>query len=218
MKVKEIMIQEVETVSPETPLKDAARLLAVNHFSGLPVVDSDRNVLGVLSEADILVKEGRPEERHGLLHWLLDPDDPSLHDKLEAKTAGEAMTAPAITIPDGRPVREAANEMLERGINRLPVVDGEGKLVGLVTRGDLIRAFVRSDTAVKHEIEEDVLQRILWVDDPESITVSVESGTATLEGSVATKDDLELLPRFVERVPGVVSVESKLTVAKPAGL
>jgi CBS domain-containing protein len=211
MNVSDVMTREVTTVTRETPLKDAARLLAVNHFSGVPVVDDDGVVVGVLSEADILVKEGGPRDtRHGVLHWLLEPEQPGFEEKLEAQTAGEAMSSPPVTIAPGRPLREAANTMLDEGVNRLPVVDDDGRLVGLVTRGDLVRAFVRSDDAIRHEIETDVVRRILWVEDPAAIGVTVKGGVVTLEGEVATESDAELLPRFVERVPGVVAVESRL--------
>jgi CBS-domain-containing membrane protein len=215
MRVEDVMTRDVTVVSPETPLKEAARLLAVNRFSGLPVVDAEGTVIGVLSEADILVKEGgRHDEHHGLLHWLLEPADPGFEAKLEATTAGDAMSAPPVTITARRPLREAANQMLEEGVNRLPVIDERGALVGLVTRGDLVRAFVRSDEAIAHEIETDVVKRIMWVEQPDTIKVTVNGGMVTLEGEMENESDVTLLPRFVERVPGVVAVDSKLTVRR----
>jgi CBS domain-containing protein len=212
MKVEDVMTREVTTVSPETPLKEAAMLLATNRFSGLPVVDASGEVVGVLSEADILVKEGgRHEERHGVLHWLLEPEDPGFEAKLEATTAGDAMSSPPVTISPIRPLREAANRMLDEGVNRLPVVDENGSLVGLVTRGDLVRAFVRSDEEIKEEIETDVLVRIMWIDRPDTVKVTVKGGVVTLEGELESESDIQLTTRFVERVPGVVAVDSKLT-------
>jgi CBS domain-containing protein len=212
MKISDVMTRDVRTVSPGTPLKEAAAVLARNGISGLPVVDADGVVVGVLSEADILVKESGPPPRHaGLLAWLLEPSDPSLPAKLEARTAGEAMTSPALTIGPGRPVRDAASHMLEDGVNRLPVVDETGRLVGIVTRADLVRAFTRSDEEIREEIESDVLRRTLWINDPAAIRVTVEGGAVTLAGSVPTATDAELLPRFVQRVPGVVGVTSELT-------
>jgi osmotically-inducible protein OsmY len=100
--------------------------------------------------------------------------------------------------------------MLDADVNRLPVVDGDGRLVGIVSRGDLVRAFTRSDDEIRREIEGDVLRRTLWIDDPSAIRVSVENGIVKLEGSVATEADAELLPRFVQQVPGVVSVTAEL--------
>jgi osmotically-inducible protein OsmY len=100
--------------------------------------------------------------------------------------------------------------MLEERINRLPVVDVDGRLMGLVSRGDLVRAFARSDEEIQHEIEEDVLRRVMWLD-PSDVSVTVSDGIVTLTGQVATGADADLLPRFTRRVPGVVDVESSLT-------
>jgi CBS domain-containing protein len=214
MKISDLMTRDVSTVTPATPLKEAATVLAGRGISGLPVVDPDGQVVGVLSEADVMVKQSGPREQHGgLFAWLVEPSDSALPAKLEATTAGEAMTAPAVTISPGRPVREAAARMLESGINRLPVVDEEGRLVGIVSRGDLVRAFTRSDEEIRREIEADVLRRTLWIEDPSAIRVTVENGVVTLQGAVASASDAELLPRFVQRVPGVVRVTAELTHA-----
>jgi CBS domain-containing protein len=211
MKISDLMTRDVSTVTPATPLKEAAVVLARRGISGLPVVDADGLVVGVLSEADVIVKQRGPREQHGgLFAWLVEQPDPTLPAKLEATTAGEAMTSPAVTISPQRPVREAAARMLDADVNRLPVVDEEGRLVGIVSRGDLVRAFTRSDEEIRREIESDVLRRTLWIDDPSAIRVSVENGVVKLEGSVATQTDAELLPRFVQQVPGVVSVTAEL--------
>jgi CBS domain-containing protein len=119
------------------------------------------------------------------------------------------MSAPALTIGPRRPVTNAAAMMIEEGVNRLPVIDEEERLIGIVTRADLVRAFVRSDAEVEHEIREDVIRRTLWLE-PDTIVVQVENGEVRLGGEVETKSDAELIPTFVQRVPGVVSVRSKL--------
>jgi osmotically-inducible protein OsmY len=100
--------------------------------------------------------------------------------------------------------------MLEENVNRLPVVDTDGALVGLVSRADLVRAFVRSDDEIQREIQEDVLKRVMWIS-PSEVSVTVENGVVTLEGQVASEADHDLLPTFVRRVPGVVDVSSTLT-------
>jgi CBS domain-containing protein len=208
MKVKDVMTTQVATVSPQTPLKDVAALLAGRRISGVPVVDAGV-VVGVVSEADVLAKEAA--ERHkrtSLLDWLLDVEP--LLDKLSARTAGEAMTAPAIVVTPRRPVHEAAGVMLEHGVNRLPVVDN-GKLVGIVTRADLVRAFVRTDVEIAKEIQREVLSRTLWLD-PGDVEVTVDGGDVRLTGSVPSENEAELLPRLVRRVPGVLSVSSDVGV------
>ena len=211
MKVHEVMTTAVVTTRPDATLKEAALLLAENGISGLPVVDDDGIVVGVVSEADILAKETATEsERRGVAHWLLDPRDPWLGTRFAARTVGEAMSSPVRTIDPDRPVVEAATRMLEEGINRLPVVDAHGKLVGLVSRGDLVRAFARSDEAIRREIEEDLLRGTLWIDHPDDIRVEVAGGEVTLSGKVDSPADTEVVPLHVRRVPGVVGVTSRL--------
>lgn len=208
MRVKDVMTTEPITVTPETTLKDAAALLAQHRISGLPVVDSENHVVGVISEGDILFKEiGGPHEKHLIERWLEQPAADEA--KVEAKTVGEAMTAPAVTITPKRPLAEVANLMLDQGVKRLPVVNGDGALIGIVTRADLVRAFVRTDEEILAEIRDDVLRRTLWIES-DTIEVAVENGEVRLSGEVDTKADAEMIPSFVQRVPGVVSVLSKL--------
>jgi CBS domain-containing protein len=207
MRVADLMTTDVVTVKPETPLRDAAGLLAERRISGLPVVDDQGHVVGVLSEADIVVKAGGAPREHRLLGWLLEGDI-DLADKIAARTVGDAMSAPAITIDAHRRVHEAAKLMAAEGVNRLPVVD-DGRLVGIVTRADVVRAFARSDGEIAEEIHDEILRRTLWLE-PGSVTVTVEDGAVTLDGEVDSEADAELLPVFVSRVPGVVSVRSNV--------
>lgn len=206
MRVSELMTREVVTVHPEMPLREAAALLADRRISGAPVVDETGRVVGVLSEADIVAKAGGPKRGHRVLGWLLE-SDLDLEDKIAARTVGEAMSTPPITIQPQQRVHEAARLMASESINRLPVVSDEGKLVGIVTRADVVRAFARSDAEIAREIEEEILRRTLWLE-PGSVTVSVADGVVTLQGQVESEADAELLPVFVSRVPGVVEVRA----------
>ena len=205
MKIQELMTGAVVTVRSGTPLKDAAALMAEHHVSGLPVVDAEGRVVGVLSEGDILYKETGRRTKPTLLGMGLRNEDP----RATAVTAGDAMTVPAVTVGPDRLVSEAAASMIDNGISRLPVVDDDGRLVGIVTRADLMRAFVRPDEEVAREIREDVFQRIFWIE-PGFVHVEVHGGEVELSGAVETKADAELVPVLVERVPGVVGVLSKL--------
>ena len=208
MRIEEVMTGAVRTVAPETSLKEAAEILAELRISGLPVVEEGK-VVGVLSEADIVSKErGEAPYRGGLLGLVF--ENGHGRAKLLAKTVGEAMTSPAITIGPHRPVPEAAAVMIDKKINRLPVVDDNGMLIGIVSRADLVRAFVRPDDEIAREIREDVVLHTLWIA-PEQLDLNVENGVVTLAGQVETKDDAELLPEFVRRVPGVVDVRAHLT-------
>jgi CBS domain-containing protein len=141
--------------------------------------------------------------------WLLgggSADD----ERLAAGNAGEAMTAPAVTIAPTTAVAQAARRMTDHGIKRLPVVNAEGPLVGIVTRSDLVRAFARRDDVIAHEIREDVVRRTLWIDRAVPDIV-VENGEVTISGEVENRSDAELLELFAARVPGVVSVRSTVT-------
>ncbi len=209
MRVQDLMTVNVVSVRPDALLKDAAALLAEHRVSGLPVVDDDGRVLGVLSEADVLFKETGREEWHGFVERLIAVSPSRLDLKLAARTVAESMSAPAVTIGPGRPVTDAATRMIQEGIGRLPVVDDEGGLVGIVTRADLVRAFVRTDAEIEREIREDVLRRTLWLE-PDRVQIEVAAGEVRLSGVVETRTDAELIPTFVQRVPGVVAVLSKL--------
>ncbi len=208
MKVEQVMTRDVVTVAPETPLKDVARILAERGISGVPVVDAAGTTVGVVSEADIIAKERGLDEPKRALWRRFELRDRLL--KLEARTAGEAMTSPARTILRTRPVAEAAARMLDEGVNRLPVVDRAGTLVGIVTRADLVRAFVRPDEEIEKEIREDVFRRTLWLD-PDAFVIHVRDGEVALRGAVSTRVDAELASAFVAKVPGVVEVDSSLT-------
>jgi len=211
MKVQDVMSTDVATTVPDALLKEAARELVRRRISGMPVVNSDLQVLGVVSEADILAKEGSDRRGGGgFLQWFIDPGDPWITARFDAVTVGEAMSTPAQTITPDRPLAEVATIMLDEGVNRLPVVDTDGKLVGLVSRGDLVRAFARPDDEIRREIEEDVIRKALWLD-PATFEVTVTNGIVTLAGEVASAADAEVLPTFTRNVPGVVQVSSTLT-------
>jgi CBS domain-containing protein len=199
------MTRDAITVSPETPLKEAAELLARHQISGLPVVDEEE-VVGVVSEADIVARSTGSRESRSLIREFLSgrrsqPD-------VEAAGTGEAMTSPAITIAPQRPVAEAARVMVARKVNRLPVVDDSG-LVGILTRADLVRAYVRPDEELEREIREDVAARALAID-PDGLEITVVEGAVMLAGEVERPVDAELLERYTAAVPGVVSVRSEL--------
>lgn len=207
MKIRDLMKKDVVTVGIDASLRDVAAVLAERGISGVPVVHEGR-VVGVVSEADILAKERGEAPRRGLFGFLVD-DRAAAELKLEARTAGEAMNAPAVTIGPHRPVAEAAARMIDEDVNRLPVVDSDGALVGIVTRADLVRAFVRSDAELGREIREDVLLKTLWIT-PGAVNVAVQDGIVTLTGRVENRGTAEVLPGLVRHVPGVVSVVSEV--------
>jgi CBS domain-containing protein len=211
MDVRDVMSRVVVTIRSETPLKEAVRTMDHHGVSGLPVVDSDGCVVGVLSEADVVVKEAgeraMPRRRFG---WLFGSDEAlaAARAKVDASTAGEAMTAPAITTTPDVKVRDAAATMLGRNINRLPVVE-DGRLIGIVTRADIARAFLRADDEIQFAIREKILRHTLWVD-PATVDVDVDAGVVHLAGSLDRRSTAELLERLTHRLDGVVRVESRV--------
>lgn len=208
MKISGLMQRDVVTVAPTATLKEAAALLIRHRISGLPVCEADGRLVGVLSEADILLKEAAyPINLSGVLGRLLDEAYGDTA-RFSARTVADAMTTPAITIEPQRDVAEAARLMTTHHVNRLPVVE-QGALVGIVTRADLVRAFQRDDAAIEREITDDVLLSTLWID-PGSVEVSVHDGVISLAGRVETRTIAEIVAAYVRRVPGVVAVDSQL--------
>ena len=209
--VRDVMTTTVISVHPADPVKDVAQLLVDRRISGVPVVDADGVVLGVVSEADFLIKELGIDAPRGARR-LLQGISESAHareQKRAARTVGELMTAPPITISPRRPIAEAARLMTTRRVNRLPVVD-DGRLVGMVTRADLVRAFARSDEQLASTIREDVLLRVLWLD-PAKFSVRVADGVASIVGEVERRSTADLVRETVAMVPGIIDVETTLS-------
>jgi CBS domain-containing protein len=211
--VQDLMTRPAVSVRPETPLKHVARLLVGHRISGLPVVDQDDHVIGVVSEADFLVKEQDPDllVRRPLARIFGESKATRAQiEKINAQTAGAAMTSPAVTILPTRRIAEAAASMTRNHINRLPVVDETGRLLGIVTRADLLRAFVRTDDELARTIREDVLFRNLWLD-PLTFQIEVQEGRVLIRGHVERWSTAEMVERTVALVPGVVNVRSLIT-------
>jgi CBS domain-containing protein len=211
------MQNDVLTTTVEASLKDVARTLVENRISGMPVCDADGKAVGVISEGDILFKErGLPEQRSAPLGWLLDGGSRTDLKKATARTVGDAMTAPAVTIRPSSSAAAAARLMVEQGVNRLPVVKQDGQVVGIVTRADLVRAFTRQDAEIASEIQKDIVQRVLWAE-PSAIAIHVREGEVEVAGELETSTDVEIFEQLVAKVPGVVSVQSRVTCRVPNG-
>jgi CBS domain-containing protein len=213
MRVQDVMTRSVISVRPDTPLREVAHLLDEHRISGVPVVDERGVLLGVVSEADFLVEaQGGPAVVRRspiarLFGWGGDTGTPG--ERHYASTASELMTSPVITIGPDELIPNAAAVMTRERINRLPVVDG-GKLVGIVTRADLVRTYVRTDEQLADAIREEVLVQTLWLD-PKLFTVSVSDGVATIHGSVDRRSSAEMIARTAVLVPGVRDVVADVT-------
>ena len=206
MRVYDLMTRDPVAVKPDTPLKEVAHILVEHGFSGVPVVDDDNVVIGVVSESDFMIKErGREYVPRSALSWLLGDSPQIRHEReiVEARTAGQAMSAPPITI-EGRiaSVREAAITMAERNINRLPVTE-DGRLVGIITRGDLLRVYAQPDAQLADAVRE-ALRSADGI-----IVESVENGVVRLAGTAASEAMAETTIRIAEAVDGVLAVDAE---------
>src|SRR5205085_2554770 len=197
MKVKDAMTTAVKSVRVHASLKEAAAMLAENGFGGLPVVDASDRVIGVISETDILAKQilqaGTEPTRRGRLRRREEPVAEARHD------VAEAMSSPVVTVEAWWSLPAAARLMIERSISRLPVIE-QGRLVGIITRLDLIRAFARSDEELEHEIRT-ALSDVAWAD---SVDISVSDGEVVLRGQLDSRYDAEDVPKMIRSIPGVI--------------
>jgi CBS domain-containing protein len=204
-------VEKVVSVHPGTRYKEIVRLLTEHQISALPVLGDSGRVLGVVSEADLLPKEIKAQ-RPPAPRPAFTPKEAQLRHKAEADTALELMTAPAITITADEDVAEAARRLETHRIKRLPVIDGERRLVGIVSRRDILRIFLRTDEELLDEVN------ALLVDDfwilPEGWSARVENGTVHLTGRMDRRSTVRIAESAVRRVDGVVAVESDLTFAE----
>lgn len=211
MKVGDVMSSPVVTVGPEAPFPEIVDRLLTAGISGVPVVDADGRLLGIVTEADLVSKEAYGYRRRralGLLADVLHGRDAAWVRKGAGRAARDVMTAPVDVVAPGDDLAAAARRMLERGHKRLPVVDG-GRVVGVVSRHDVLRPFHRPDHAVAADIDR-LLADPLRVPETHHATASVAGGVVTLDGAVLWPSDRTLLEAVVARVPGVVAVDNRL--------
>jgi len=207
-RVQEVMTTNVATVGEGAPFKEIVRVLAERRISALPVLDAAGRVVGVVSEADLLHKEEFPEGRDD--RWRIEGRRRrTARAKAAGDTAAELMTAPAVTVGPEATVAEAAKLLERHGIKRLPVVDDAGRLVGIASRADLLKVFLRSDQDIRREVREDVLLHTMWVD-PDAFTVEVRDGVVTLAGPLEFRSLIPIAIRLVHGVDGVVDVVDRL--------
>ena len=208
MKVGDVMSQEVMTITADAPLKEAAMIMVKSGVSGLPVVEDDRKVVGIITEADFVTAEanrswGR-QRRRLLANFLGDPTPQN------AKTVADVMTLNPHTIDSASSVTEAARKMTDLRVKRLPVVLPDGTLCGIIARADVMGVFTRPDEALADEIASGVAVDILGLS-PEDVSVEVDDGVAQISGHVPSRSEARILEELASRVEGVVAVESSVT-------
>lgn len=155
-RVRDVMTKKVVCVRPDATFKAVVDLLVAHQVSAAPVVDDANHVVGIVSEADLMLRAEHPGRRRARYWkaWLENSHDEAAlrlsHDltKAVARTAGEMMSPDVVTIAPEASVREAAGLMHQKHVKRLPVVDMTGKLVGIVSRGDVLKVFAQRELAV----------------------------------------------------------------------
>ncbi|MCX4616700.1 MULTISPECIES: CBS domain-containing protein [Streptomyces] len=213
-KVGSVMATEVVTARYGTPFKEVARLLTEHRISGLPVIDEDDKVLGVISETDLMVRQaGVPDPYETPRRFrFTGPTRGARRQaaKGHARTAGQLMSVPPVTVHADETIAEAARTMARSRVERLPVVDDEDRVVGIVTRRDLIQVFLQPDDVIRREVIDEVLVRTLWLS-PSTVEVAVYEGVVTLTGHVERRSEAEIAASMTDRIDGVVAVVDRLT-------
>lgn len=205
--VKKVMTTHVIAVRESASFKEMAARLREHRVSAFPVLDDNDRVIGVVSEADLLAKEALEFDARGKVNGLLHHREQS---KAAGLTAADLMTAPPVTIGPNEFVSRAARLMYARRVKRLPVVDDDGRLIGIVSRADVLSVYARADADIRHEIIERVILDTLLTD-PARFTVTVKDGIVTVEGMPETASVGHDMIEEIRHVEGVVTVRDRLS-------
>jgi CBS domain-containing protein len=204
--VKDVMTTHVVAVRKNASFKEMAARLREHRVSAFPVLDEDNKVIGVVSEADMLTKE--------VMEYAGSRPSGILHHREQAKAAGttaaDLMTKPAVTIGPSEFISKAARLMYTRKVKRLPVVDDDGRLIGIVSRADVLSVYNRPDEDIRHDITEGIILDMLLCD-PQKFTVTVKDGIVTIEGMPETAAVGRDMIEEIRHVEGVVAVRDRLT-------
>ena len=206
---KSIMSAPVVTIRPATPVRDAVRVMLDRHISGLPVVDDEGRLVGIVTEADLLPKEAQPPVSEPLLGWfgrsLWLERLVTVHQKLEGRTVGEVMTHNVVTAEEETPVHVLASRMMRYAVNRLPIMRA-GRVVGIVTRADVLKVFLRSDELLEREGRRLLDDFLVY---GEEVGLSVDQGVFVLHGVVGSPGRRQALLRRLWNIDGVVAVDDR---------
>jgi CBS-domain-containing membrane protein len=203
--VKDVMTTQVVAVRSGATFKEMAAALRQYRVSAFPVIDEHEKVIGIVSEADLLAKEALTDP--GVLTGVLHHRDVL---KAEGLTAGDLMTPRAVTVRPEDSVEHAAQLMHFLKFKRMPVVDADGGLVGLVSRADVLAVYDRPDDDIRKEITGNVIVRG-FLEDPRQYAVTVQAGVVTVQGSPETAALGHDIVRKIRHVPGVVAVHDQLS-------
>jgi CBS domain-containing protein len=206
--VRDVMTTKVVAMRDDASFKQVVSVLRQYRISACPVVNERNQVMGIVSEADVLCKIAAPDLPSGLspLRWQL-----ASESKENATTAAGLMTTPAVVVRPDTPIAAAARMMQDRKIRRLPVVDQQHRLIGIISRADFLAVYERPDAEIAADIRDDIIAGEFGLD-PAAIDVSVGSGVVTLTGNISSAQLGARLLGRVSHADGVVAVRDRLTV------
>ncbi|MFB7462297.1 CBS domain-containing protein [Streptomyces sp. NPDC056224] len=204
--VADVMTHQVVAVTPTAEFKEIVSAIERWKVTALPVIEGEGRVVGIVSEADLLPKEEFHAHRPGMIEQMRRLGDTS---KAGSTCAEDLMTTPAVTVRPGTTLPQAARLMAERRIKRLPVVDADGILKGIVSRADLLKVFLRSDDELAAEIRHEVVEQLFPVSRG-TVKVDVTHGVVTLSGGVRDARRIPMATRLAQAVEGVVGVHNRL--------
>jgi CBS-domain-containing membrane protein len=206
---REIMSSPVVSVAPDAPVRALVELMLRSRISGLPVVDAEERVLGIVTESDLLEKEDRPVPEPPLISWhgrsLRLERMLGRYRKATGTTARDIMTENIVTAGEDTEAHELAHLMLRHNINRILILR-EGRLTGIVTRADVLKVFLRSDDSILQTVRQ-TLARELFID-PRPLALTCSGGVVTISGTVDRHSDYGLIMKWVRSVDGVVAVQA----------
>lgn len=217
MRLRDVMSTEIVTASPDTSFSELVDLLISNDISGVPIVDDDGLLVGIVTEADLVSKEAFGGHRRRVLELLADfvaGGETRWALKGRGRTAAELMSRQLVKGHAHDRVQTAARQMVEAEVKRLPVVDAEGRLVGIVSRSDLLRLLHRTDEELHGAIIE-LFADPLRAPERADLHFGVEEGEVTVTGTVEFPHDLSFVSALVWSVPGVVDVHNMTTARNP---
>ncbi|GLP64673.1 hypothetical protein TUSST3_12920 [Streptomyces sp. TUS-ST3] len=204
--VSDVMTRTVAAVDRTATFKEIVRLMQDRQVSALPVIEGEGRVVGIVSEADLLPKEefrDSDPDRYTQLRRLADLA------KAGAVTAEELMTSPVLTTRPDDTLAQAARTMAHARVKRLPVVDEQGVLEGVVSRSDLLKVFLRDDEEIAEEVRREVVS-YLFPTPSSTVRVEVHDGAVTLVGRIRDASLVPVAARLVRAVEGVVNVDFEL--------
>lgn len=208
--VSDVMTTTVVSIGPDTPFKEIVRILQRHKVTAVPVVRADGEVVGVVSEGDLLPKEEFRDSEPSRLTQLRRLDDLL---KAGSTEASDLMTTPAVTVEAGATLSRAARVMAKAKAKRLPVLDTERRLCGIVSRGDLLKVFLRDDEQIAEEVRREIVAYV-FPGEPSPVRVRVTDGMVTLAGRIDDTSRVPVVVRLVRSVEGVVGV--RLDLDRPA--